>query len=101
MNSVSQNIKNKLVVLNPLHLDVVNESHRHSVPENSETHFKVVIVSENFVDLGRVPRHQQINKLLAGELAGPVHALSIHAFTPKEWCRRNGLVPDSPNCISK
>ena len=49
MISVSQNIKNKLGVLNPLHLEVVNESHRHSVPDNAETHFKVVIVSENFV----------------------------------------------------
>ena len=101
MNSVSQNIKNKLGVLNPLHLEVVNESHRHRVPDNAETHFKVVIVSENFVELGRVPRHQQINKLLVEELEGPVHALSIHAFTPEEWYRRNGQVPDPPNCISK
>ncbi len=60
-----------------------------------------MIVSENFVGLGRLPRHQQINKLLADELAGSVHALSIHAFTPKEWCKRNGQVPDPPNCISK
>ena len=101
MNKVSQNIKKKLGVLNPLHLEVVNESHRHNVPDNAETHFKVVIVSENFFDLGRLARHQQINKLLAGEWEGSVHALSIHAFTPEEWSRRNGQVPDPPNCISK
>ena len=101
MNKVSQNIKKKLDVLNPFHLEVVNESHRHSVPDNAETHFKVVVVSENFVDLGRLHRHQQINMLLADELEGSVHALSIHAFTPKEWSRRNGQVPDPPNCISK
>ena len=101
MNKVSQNIKKKLGVLNPFHLEVVNESHRHNVPDNAETHFKVVIVSENFVDLGRVARHQQINKLLADEWEGSVHALSIHAFTPEEWSRSNGQVPDPPNCISK
>ena len=32
----------------PLHLEVVNESHMHSVPPGSESHFKVTLVSEAF-----------------------------------------------------
>lgn len=32
-------------------IEVVNESHRHNVPENSETHFKVLVVSEDFNNL--------------------------------------------------
>ena len=84
-----------------LHLEVENESPNHNVEPGSESHFKVVVVSENFVDLGRLHRHQQINMLLADELEGSVHALSIHAFTSEEWSRRNGQVPDPPNCISK
>ena len=31
----------------PLHLEVTNESHMHSVPAGSETHFKVIVVSES------------------------------------------------------
>lgn len=42
-------IRMKLVEkLDPIYLDVINDSYLHSVPENSETHFKVIIVSEQF-----------------------------------------------------
>lgn len=34
--------------LNPTHLEVINVSHMHSVPRNSETHFKAVIISDSF-----------------------------------------------------
>ena len=34
--------------LNPTHLEVINVSNQHSVPRNSETHFKVVLISDSF-----------------------------------------------------
>ena len=83
--------------LSPMHLDVINESHMHSVPVNSETHFKVVIVCENFAELRPVKRHQQVYEILADELAGGVHALALHTYTPTEW-QRAGHAPDSPSC---
>ncbi len=43
--------------LSPLVLEIDNESHGHNVPKNSETHFRVVLVSEAFVGLNRVKRH--------------------------------------------
>jgi BolA family transcriptional regulator, general stress-responsive regulator len=81
----------------PLHLEVLNESHRHNVPPNSETHFKVVIVSDKFDGLRLLARHRAVNTLLADELAGPVHALSIHTYVPSEW-QGEGQVPGTPNC---
>lgn len=84
--------------LQPAHLDVINESHRHSVPANSETHFKLVIVSESFSDQSLVNRHRSINKLLAEQLSGGVHALALHTMTPDEWTARQHDVPDSPDC---
>ena len=97
---VRQSIETKLRdALSPGHLDVMNESHMHSVPPNSETHFKVVVVSESFAGKTRVARHQTVNRLLADELAGPVHALSIQAHTPEEWIARGGTVLDSPECL--
>lgn len=68
---------NDLVVqeLAPIRLDVVNESHMHNVPANSETHFKLVIVSDNFDGLSLVARHRTVNKLLADQLQNGVHAL--------------------------
>ena len=98
--TVQQSIETKLRgSLSPAHLDVINESHMHSVPPNSETHFKVVVVSDSFAGKTRVARHQMINRLLADELAGPVHALSIQAHTPEEWAARGGAVLDSPECM--
>ena len=85
--------------LAPDKLDVVNESHMHSVPENSQTHFKVTIVSEQFADQRKVARHQTVYRCLASELEGPVHALALHTYTPKEWQARNQAAPNSPNCL--
>jgi len=93
--SVQSKIEEKLSVLNSEYLTVENESHKHSVPENSETHFKVTAVSDAFEGLRAVKRHQEVYKLLSDELAGPVHALALHLYTPDEW---QGESPDSPNC---
>lgn len=46
---VENSIRNKLqTTLNTSHLDIINESYMHNVPKGSETHFKVVVVSEKF-----------------------------------------------------
>ena len=81
--SIAEQI-NDLVVdsLAPIKLDVVNESHMHNVPANSETHFKLLIVSQEFEQKNLLARHRIINKLLADQLAGGVHALSMHTYTP-------------------
>ncbi|MGH1469833.1 MAG: BolA family protein [Cellvibrionaceae bacterium] len=84
--------------LAPAHLSVENESHQHNVPENSETHFKVVIVSDVFESMRQVQRHQKIYQLLVEQLAGPVHALALHTFSPSEW-DDSQKVADSPNCL--
>jgi BolA protein len=98
--TIQQSIESKLrTALAPAHLAVINESHMHAVPPNSETHFKVVVVSGAFAGKPRVARHQTVNGLVADELAGPVHALSIQAFTPDEWTARGGAIADSPECM--
>lgn len=96
--SVQATIEEKLQALEPVFLAVENESHRHAVPPNSETHFKVTLVSARFEGLMPVKRHQRIYALLADELSGPVHALALHLYTPEEWQASGGQRPDSPNC---
>ena len=93
--AVQNDIEQKLSALEPTILVVENESHRHSVPANSETHFKVTLVSEQFRGMRAVKRHQSVYGLLKDEMAGPVHALALHLFTPDEW---QGVSPDSPDC---
>ncbi|CAA0087541.1 DNA-binding transcriptional regulator BolA [Zhongshania aliphaticivorans] len=97
---IQQSITEKLqAALSPQYLDVVNESHMHSVPANSETHFKLVIVTDAFNAKRKVARQQHVYQLLAEELAGPVHALAMHTYTPDEWQDRAAPAPDSPNCL--
>lgn len=82
----------------PTHLEVVNESHSHSVPKNSETHFKVLIVSEKFSGLSRIARQRLVNDTLNAELAGGVHALTQKTLTPEEWASQGVGNFVSPNC---
>ena len=98
--SMQTNIQTKLSqALQPMHLEVINESDQHNVPPGSESHFKVVIVSEAFADKTLLQRHQVINQLLKTELAETVHALSLQTFTPAEWSARNESVAESPPCL--
>ena len=96
---VQNQIEQKLTdALTPVHLEVINESSMHSVPPGSESHFKVIAVSEQFQDQSLVFRHRMINQLLADEIAGPIHALSLHTMTPDEWGAQS-IVADSPLCL--
>ena len=98
--SVQQSIEAKLAArFHPLHCEVVNESHMHSVPPGSESHFKITVVSEDFAGRRLIERHRAVNETLASELAGAVHAIALHTLTPEEWFARGGAVPDSPPCL--
>jgi BolA family transcriptional regulator, general stress-responsive regulator len=99
--NVQSEIERKLSdALEPLHMEVINESHMHSVPPGSESHFKVIVVSDRFNGKALIQRHRAINELLASEIAGPVHALSLHTLTPDEWFDdKGGRVEASPPCL--
>jgi BolA protein len=99
MGSVETGIIQKLEkAFSPAHLEVINESASHNVPKGSESHFKVVIVSDSFNGLSAVKRHQSVYAVLADELKSTVHALAIHAYMQEEWSKTS-KVPGSPNCM--
>jgi stress-induced morphogen len=96
---VQKSIKQKLFSsFNPIHLEIFNESYMHSVPKDSETHFKVVVVSDQFEGKSLIQRHRSINQTLAEELKSGVHALSIIAKTSAQW-NENNTVAKSPACL--
>ncbi len=98
--SVQSRIEEKLMTgLEPRHLEVLNESYKHSVPAGSESHFKLVIVADCFEGKRLVGRHQSVNALLADELAGPLHALSMETLTAEEWRLRGGRTMQTPDCL--
>ena len=83
----------------PLHLEVIDESHMHSVPEGAQSHFKVTVVSASFAEQTLVQRHRSVNELLADEFQHGLHALALHTMTPEDWFAKGGVSPDSPPCL--
>ena len=96
---VKNSIETKLQLLQPQFLEVVNESDKHNVPEGSESHFKVTIVSDAFQGKMLLARHRMVNGILADELAQSIHALVLHTMTMEEWFEKNGVRNDSPPCL--
>ncbi|VAW94580.1 Cell division protein BolA [hydrothermal vent metagenome] len=98
--NVQNDIETKLATgINALHMDVVNESSNHNVPAGSESHFKVVLVSEDFDGKPLLARHRIVNKILEEELQGKIHALALHTYTESEWQDAFGAAPMSPPCL--
>lgn len=96
---VEASIRGKLsTAFNPTFFDVINESYKHNVPKGSESHFKVVIVSEAFEGKALIQRHRMVNHALSEELKNSVHALSIQAVTPTQW-DSDPTVNKTPNCL--
>jgi len=87
--------------LSPLVLKVMNESPNHNVPEGSESHFRVLIVSDKFEGLSLIERHQIVYKLLSEPLRDDIHAFSQQTLTPKEFKERGGDLPSSPPCAKQ
>src|SRR3990167_9210049 len=84
--------------LDPSYLRVDNESNRHQVPKDAETHFKVIAVSIKFNPITRIARHRLVNELLRNEFNSGLHALSLHLYTPEEWLKLEAKTPQSPSC---
>ena len=100
MRNIQDVIKKILIKdFNPSVLKIVNESYMHSVPRNAETQFKLVIVSDFFMNITQVKRHLIIYKSLE-DIMKQIHALSIHSFDENEYSK-NPIILDSPNCVKK
>ncbi len=65
----------------PTALEVIDESEQHrghgGWREGGETHFRVRMTAAAFDGVSRVERQRSVNRALADELAGPVHALAL------------------------
>ena len=75
--------------LNPSHIDVVDDSHKHaghsgSRPEG-ETHFRLLIVSEAFIGKSKVARQREVYRILEPLMKSHVHALQLFTYAPDEY----------------
>lgn len=86
MNTQAQ-IREKLAVLAPLKLEIVDDSAKHAGHAGAASgggHFNLLIVSKAFEDINQVARHRLIYAALGDMMRATIHALKIVAKTPAE-----------------
>lgn len=72
----------------PTQFELIDESERHrghsGWREGGETHFRLRMTAMQFAGQSRLARQRAVNRVLAEELAGPVHALVMELKAPGE-----------------
>ena len=85
--STIKSIKQKLAVLNPEKIEILDESAKHEGHEGAKDgggHFFLTIVSYDFSKKSTMDRHRMIYAALEEMMNKDIHALSIKAYTPEE-----------------
>ena len=73
-------IRDRLAVLEPIELEVLNDSHlhaQHAGNRDGANHFTVTMRSAKFDGVSRVQRQRMVYELLEDLMPFPVHALAL------------------------
>lgn len=82
-----ERIREALAALQPVTLDVIDDSHKHAGHEGARDgrgHFTVRIVSPVFAGKAPLARHRAIYAALGEMMQTDIHALAIEAKAPSE-----------------
>jgi BolA family transcriptional regulator, general stress-responsive regulator len=86
--SVAARIRERLAALEPVDLDLVDESQQHAGHSGwrpgGGTHWRLTIVSRRFAGQPTVARHRMVYQALGELMQNPIHALAITARAPEE-----------------
>lgn len=76
-----------LAALDPVSLDIIDESHQHAGHAGARDgggHYALRIVSGQFSGNNMMARHRMIYSALGEMMKREIHALNIQAYTPDE-----------------
>ena len=82
-----ERIREALAALQPVTLDVIDDSHKHAGHEGARDgrgHFTVRIVSPVFAGKAPLARHRAVYAALSEMMQTDIHALAIEAKAPGE-----------------
>jgi len=86
--SVAARIRERLAALEPMQLELVDESAEHAghagARPGGNTHWRLTIVSPRFAGQPTVARHRMVYQALGELMQNPIHALAITARAPEE-----------------
>ncbi len=87
MTTTLERIEQRLAVLTPDSVELIDDSEKHAGHEGAKGgggHFELIIVSPQFEGKSTQARHRMIHAALGDMLQREIHALSIKAYTPDE-----------------
>jgi BolA protein len=87
MNDRIAEMKVRLAALDPVSLDIIDESHKHAGHAGARDgggHYVVNIVSAQFSGKNTVARHRMIYSALGDMVKREIHALTLQAHAPNE-----------------
>jgi BolA family transcriptional regulator, general stress-responsive regulator len=85
--STAELMKERLARLDPVSLEIVDESSRHAGHEGAKGgggHYRLTIVSGRFAGQPVQARHRMVYDALGALMRKEIHALAIKASTPEE-----------------
>ena len=84
--SLAQTIKNRLASLEPIHLEIEDDSAAHAGHKGNMGggHFNIKMTSSHFSQKSQIMRHRLIYQALNGLIPQQIHALSIVAISPDD-----------------
>jgi BolA protein len=88
MHAVEQAMRERLAALQPVTLDLQDESAQHAghagARPSGGSHWQLTIVSEAFRGKSPVARHRMVYEALGDLMKRDIHALRIEAFAPEQ-----------------
>ena len=88
MRATEEVIRERLAALNPVTVDLHDESGQHAGHAGAASgggHWQLTIVSEAFRGKSAVARHRMIYEALGDLMKRDIHALKIEAFAPEQF----------------
>ena len=86
MSNIEALLRERLAVLSPLRLEVIDDSALHAGHAGAREggHYRLLIVSREFAGKTTLQRHRLIHDTLGELMRSRIHALSIRSLTPDE-----------------
>ncbi len=85
--NTAEALHERLAVLEPLQLDIIDDSHRHAGHAGAREgggHYRLLIVSAAFAGMRTMERHRLVYDAAGDLMKRQIHALSITAKAPDE-----------------
>ena len=97
-----EKIKKYLVSkINTINIEIYNNSKFHKYAKDGLTHLKILIVSDDFINIRTINRHRLIFKKLNEIHKKKIYSVTLYTYTLNEWKNKKYKNNNSLKCFSK